>query len=137
MIERNAILINGGSAADVDRALTAVATTLVGWSQSSKCRARGGTHPEKRGVRGADPRDDATGERRAADVRGSDALAIAPLARGPGKPVATSGSAGSATSACISPIAMGASITVINHMEQQMDDASRFADERSRKSRPT
>jgi hypothetical protein len=29
MIERNAILINGGSAADVDRTLTAVAAALV------------------------------------------------------------------------------------------------------------
>ena len=32
---------------------------------------------------------------------------------------------------------MGASTTVINHMEQQMDDASRSASERSRKGRPT
>ena len=44
MIKRNAILINGGSAADVDRASTAAAA--VGWSQSSRCRARGGAHPE-------------------------------------------------------------------------------------------
>ena len=68
---------------------------------------------------------------------GSDALAAALLACGPGKRVAIIGFGGLAHDGVQIATAMGANTTVINHMEQQMDDASRFAGARSRKSQLT
>ena len=66
-------------------------------------------------------------------MRGSDVLADTR----PGKRVAMIGFAGLGHVGVQIATAMGASTTVISHMEQQMDDASRFAGARSRKSRPT
>ena len=57
--------------------------------------------------------------------------------RGAGKRVAIIGFGGLGHVGVQIATVMGASTTVINHMEQQMDDASRFAGERSRKGRPT
>ena len=57
--------------------------------------------------------------------------------RGAGKRVAIIGFGGLGHVGVQIATVMGASTTVINHMEQQMDDASRSASERSRKGRPT
>jgi len=70
-------------------------------------------------------------------VQGLDALGAALPAPGSGERVAIIGFGGPGRVSVQIAAAMGASTTVINHMEQQMDDAGRFAGARSRKSRPT
>jgi hypothetical protein len=132
MIERNAILINGGSAADVDRASTAAAAVggLVSVLQMPSARRYS---PGSRGIAVRIPATMPLAS--AADVRGSDALAAALLARSPGGRVAIIGFGGLGDMGVQVAAAMARAPRVINHMEQQMDDASRFA--RGRKGRPT
>ena len=132
MIKRNAILINGGSAAEVDRASTAAAV-LVDWLSP----------PNAERAEVLTPNSEAFAVRIPATM---PLVSAAPLkcgdpvhspTRGAGKRMAIIGFGGLGHVGVQIATVMGASTTVINHMEQQMDDASRFAGERSRKGRPT